>query len=59
MGKLVLPTAFCYADSAALVSKIKHMPQKEWKRTAGKMCISAMGMRFLFKSMGVACLDGL
>ena len=59
MEKLVFSTALCHVDSAALVSKIKHISQKEWKRTVGKMLISDMGMRFLLKSMGVACLYGL
>lgn len=48
MGKLVFSTAFCYVDGAALVSKIKHNLQKEWKRIVGKMLISAMGMCFFF-----------
>lgn len=59
MEKLVFSKAFCYVDSAGLVSKIKHVSQKEWKRTVVKMLISAMGMQFLLKSVGVACLYGL
>lgn len=43
MEKLVFSIAFCCVDSAALVPKIKHISQKEW-RTVGKMLISAMEM---------------